>query len=480
MNRFRVLLQLLPALTIAALAICLVATPAHAATSGKGLQAGAAVADITPTEWPIFLRGQFNPRPANSSHDPLQACAIALQNGAGRAVIVTVDSVGVSRETFDAAKLRAAEKTGWKPGQMLIAATHTHSAPTSSGGGPAPRVAYAERFSEGVVQAIVDAVGNLEPAQAGWASDEVTDEVFNRRWHLQAGKMPLNPFGEIDKVKMNPPRSLIVSPAGPTDPEVAVLDIRTSKKKPLALLANYALHYVGATPRDQVSADYFGEFRRLMPSRLGRNTPTNFVALMSNGTSGDINNIDFRGKRAPRETFEQIRLVAAKVADAAWRARREIKYESNVPVKMVQREIKLKWRKPTPDLIARAKMILAMTDGEKKKLPRLAENYASRTLSQAAREGTADAIIQAIRIGDQAIVSMPFEVLVEIGLEIKEKSPFKNTIIMELANGSYGYLPPPHQHELGGYETWLGTSRVQKDASEILTRNLLEMLTELR
>lgn len=134
----------------------------------------------------------------------------------------------------------------------------------------------------------------------------------------------------------------------------------------------------------------------------------------------------------------------------------------------------------TPDLIARAKKILAMTDEEKKKLPRLAENYANRTLSQAAREGTADAIIQAIRIGDQAIVSMPFEVLVEIGLEIKEKSPFKNTFIMELANGSYGYLPPPHQHELGGYETWLGTSRVQKDASVILTRNLLEMLRELR
>ena len=216
--------------------------------------------------------------------------------------------------------------------------------------------------------------------------------------------MPLNPFGEIDKVKMNPPRSLIVSPAGPTDPEVAILDIRTSRKKPLALLANYALHYVGATPRDQVSADYFGEFRRLMPSRIGRNTPTNFVALMSNGTSGDINNIDFHGKRAPRETFEQIRLVAAKVADAAWRARRDMKYESEVPVAMVQREIKLRWRKPTPDLIARAKKILAMSAEEKKKLPRLAENYASRTLSQADREGTADAVIQAIRIGDQAIV----------------------------------------------------------------------------
>lgn len=79
-----------------------------------------------------------------------------------------------------------------------------------------------------------------------------------------------------------------------------------------------------------------------------------------------------------------------------------------------------------------------------------------------------------------ALVSMPFEVLVEIGLEIKEKSPFPHTFFIELANGGYGYLPPPNQHELGGYETWLGTSRFEEDTSVILTTNLLEMLEELR
>ena len=75
---------------------------------------------------------------------------------------------------------------------------------------------------------------------------------------------------------------------------------------------------------------------------------------------------------------------------------------------------------------------------------------------------------------------MPFEVLVEIGLEIKDKSPFPHTFTIELANGGYGYLPPPNQHKLGGYETWLGTSRFEENASVILTRNLLEMLGELR
>ncbi|MCP4855531.1 MAG: hypothetical protein GY903_13655, partial [Fuerstiella sp.] len=92
---------------------------------------------------------------------------------------------------------------------------------------------------------------------------------------------------------------------------------------------------------------------------------------------------------------------------------------------------------------------------------------------------TENVIIQAFRIGDQAIVSMPFEVLVEIGLEIKEKSPAPRTFLIELANGSYGYLPPPNQVELGGYETWLGTSRFEMHSSDVLTKELLEMLGEL-
>ena len=89
-------------------------------------------------------------------------------------------------------------------------------------------------------------------------------------------------------------------------------------------------------------------------------------------------------------------------------------------------------------------------------------------------------LVQAIRIGDQAIVSMPFEVLVEIGLEIKQKSPFRRTFLISLANGSYGYLPPPNQHRLGGYETWLAEAGFEENTSVVLTKHLLEMLKELK
>ena len=128
-----------------------------------------------------------------------------------------------------------------------------------------------------------------------------------------------------------------------------------------------------------------------------------------------------------------------------------------------------------------SRKILDLPRKEREKLHKRATQYANNTLRFADPEHpeTEDVIVQAIRIGDQAIVSMPFEVLVEIGLEIKEKSPLPRTFLIELANGGYGYLPPPHQHERGGYETWIGTSRFEKDSSVILTQNLLEMLEEL-
>jgi hypothetical protein len=269
-------------------------------------------------------------------------------------------------------------------------------------------------------------------------------------------------------------------PAGPTDPDITILSVQDAKKKPLALFANYSLHYVGGTSGGKMSADYFGEFARLMPSRLRGDE--HFVAMMSNGTSGDINNIPFRVTRPPREPFEQIRIVAQKAADTAWLAHRKIeKHRTDARLGMIQRQITLKVRRPTPEQIAEAKSVLAVTDeAAKAKLPRLADNYARRTLGLAEAGETITVPLQALRIGDLAVCAIPFETFVEIGLDLKKRSPFPQTMVIGIANGFNGYLPTPEHHQLGGYETWLGTNRVQEDTSVILTNNLLEMLAELQ
>ena len=447
------------------------------------LRAGAAAVDVTPQEFPLNMPGGFRANMAEKAHDPLHSRAIVLDDGTTMLAMMVVDNLGLAPELIEEAKELASKETGIPKDKIMVCATHTHSAPRSNTTkGAAPEVAYRKLLLDGMVKSIIEAHAALQPAAVGAAAHPLPDEVRNRRWYLKPGKMPLNPFGKMDKVKMNPGTSpeVLDRPAGPTDPDVTILSVQDKRRKPLALLANYSLHYVGRMPKGQVSADYFGEFARLMPTRL--RAGEDFVAMMTNGTSGDINNIPFLLTRPPREPFEQIRIVAQKAADAAWFAHRKIeKHRSDASLGMVQREVVLEYRRPTEEQLAEAKKVLAVKDEEEiAKLPRLAQNYARNTVRAAEREEDAVAVtLQAIRIGELAICTIPFEVFAEIGLDLKARSPFPQTMVVSIANGKYGYLPTPEQHKLGGYETWLGTNQVEEQASVIITDNLLEMLGQL-
>lgn len=446
-----------------------------------GLRAGAAAVDITPQQFPINMPGGFDPKPALKAHDPLHARALVLDDGTLALAMVVVDNLGAGPDVLDEAKALAAAQTGLPVNRMLVCSTHTHSGASLSTN-TAPGAAYRRRFVEGVAAAIIQAHGRLRPAAFGTASHPLPEEVFNRRWFLKPGKMPPNPFGEYDAVKMNPGTSpdVLDRPAGPTDPEFRVISLQDARRKPLALFANYALHYVGGAPAGEISADYFGEFARLLPSRLRGGE--DFVAMLSNGASGDINNIPFLVTRPPREPFEQIRIVAQKAADAAWFAHRQIaQHRSDVRLGMIERAVTLKYRRPTPQQVQAAKVVLTLKSKEDlEKLPRLAQNYARNTVNFASRtEDTLTVKLQALRIGDLGVCAIPFEVLVEIGLDLKKRSPFPQTMVIGLANGRHGYLPTPEQHKLGGYETWIGTNQVEEHASVFITNHLLEMLAEL-
>ncbi len=474
-------------LSLAVASFVLALAQAASAQESRGLRAGAAAVDITPTLFPVNMPGGFNQNLAEKAHDPLHARALVLDNGKLKVAMVVVDSLGVPADAVEEAKLLATRRCKILPENILISATHTHSAPPASiTDGPREATEYRKKLIDGIAEAIAQADKRLRPAAVGAASHPLPDEVFNRRWFLRPGKMPLNPFGGIDLVKMNPARSpdVLLQPAGPTDPDVSVLSVQDAKtRRPLAIYANYSLHYVGGIPRAQVSADYYGEFARRMPVRVGARESDGFVAMMSNGTSGDINNVPFGAQqpRPPREPFEQIEIVARKAADAAWHARSKIdQHKSEVRLDMLQREITLKARKPTPELEQRAQKILDLKDEkEKAQLPRLAEEYARRTLNQAKAPATIRVPLQVIVVGDLAICAIPFETFAAIGLDLKKRSPFLKTLVVGLANGYNGYLPTPEQHKLGGYETWLGTNRVQEDASVIITDTLLGMLADL-
>lgn len=469
------------ALTLAAASIL----SSCGAEPASSLRAGAAAVDITPEIWPLPLIGNFSFRPAEGAHDPLHARAMVLDDGSVEIAIVVVDSCYVQRDVLDDAKARAAERTGIPVERMLISATHTHSAPPAKPGAglrvagapdlTAEEEAYSEQLRAGIAEAVALAHERREPAEVGWGKAELAEELHNRRWFKEPGTIPPDPFGgTTDQVQMNPGRDNLVRPAGPVDPEISVLSLRTVEGRPIALLANYSLHYVGGIPPGQVSADYFGEFARLVEEELGDGDT--FVGILSNGTSADVNNIDFTGERPRREPFEQVRMVAGKVADKSLGAYRDIEHREDVTLDVVERLLTLERRKPTAEGYETARRTLAVED--ESSLPRRAKAYARRAIDLYEGPDTVEIKLQAIRIGNLGIAALPFETFTETGLELKEQSPLEATFTIELANGGEGYLPTPEQHELGGYETWLGTNRVEKEASVKITAALLEMLGE--
>ncbi len=446
----------------------------------NALQAGAAKVNINPRTYPVSMTGSFQDRQALSAHDPLHARALVLKSGNTSLVFVVCDICLISREIFDAAKQQASIKTGIPTSHMLTSATHTHTAPTAvplAQCNPSPE--YVQFLTESIAQSMIKAHARLEPAQVAWTVTTEPTEVHNRRWHVKEGAILPNPFGKTtDQVRMNPPAGsdLLLKPAGPTDPEISILSVQNAEGRPLALLANYSLHYVGGLPPNQVSADYFGEFARQIKKRLGADDA--FVGIMSNGASGDINNINFKEPRPRAAAFERITAVASVIADRTFQAVKSLQYRSDVSLDMRERTIDLAIRKPDQEELAYARKLLA----DAKDSQRLTTNevYARETIRINEGPDTVNVKLQALRIGELGIVAVPCEAFVEIGLEIKQKSPLKPTFVIGLANGYNGYLPTPEQHLLQGYETWRsGWSYLEVDASTKINAQVFEMLNQL-
>ena len=463
------------------------ASPAAAQAAAR-FHAGAATSNITPPLGGAIVGG-WAPFPATDIHDELYARCLVLDDGATRLALVVVDSLGVPRHVLDEAKRQAERHTGIPAHRILISATHTHSATSALGDRWSPAEyeqrgaldAYQAFLATRIADGIRRAVAHLQPAQVGWGRGALPDEVFNRRWFMKAGPHLANPFGGTDRVQMNPRVGSpdLLEPAGPTDPEIAVLAVRTTAGAPIAILANYSLHYVGGVPQGHVSADYFGAFARHLVRLLGEDRgDSRVVAMLSNGTSGDINNVDVRGGQAPLAPYARMERVASRVAAEVWKALPHLTWHDHAPLAMVQRTMTLQRRPVTPELDAWAKAALSRpADAPRHPRERI---YAERVDGSRGAPPTLDVLLQAVRIGDLGIATFPFEVFAEIGLDIKARSPFAQTFTTSLANGSEGYLPSARQHAFGGYETWFGTNRVHPDSATAMSDALIDMLHTIK
>lgn len=248
----------------------------------------------------------------------------------------------------------------------------------------------------------------------------------------------------------------------------------------IAIFSAYSLHYVGGVGDGAISADYFGCYCEAL-ERLQRNSQGDppFVALMANGTSGDVNNINFVQPRERKAPYEQMNYVAQDLATQVNAALPNLTWENQAQLAAEFRELDLKWRVVDDELLSWVQETEAKVPATLSKND-LGPIYAGRIKRLAAASPLTKAPVQVLRIGDICIGTSPCETFTETGLEFKERCPFKKSFLVELAQGYYGYLPTPRHFELGGYETWPGTNYLEPQASVKIMDALLEMSQDVK
>jgi hypothetical protein len=167
-----------------------------------------------------------------------------------------------------------------------------------------------------------------------------------------------------------------------------------------------------------------------------------------------------------------MRVVANEVAAEVFKAYQTVEHKEWVSLAAARKEIPLGVRVPSGEDVRWAEQTLK----EPPKFHQHEQVYARRVLNMKDWPREIPVVLQALRIGDVGIAAIPNEVFVEIGLEIRKRSPLKPTFTIELANGAYGYLPTPEHHKLGGYETWRGTNQFEVQASPKMVDALVELL----
>ena len=231
------------------------------------------------------------------------------------------------------------------------------------------------------------------------------------------------------------------------------------------------MHYFG--DRD-ISADYFGRFSEGLKQRIAPDG--NFVGILSHGCSGDIWRRDYTRPESwnPKLTIEE---YTENLLDVAMRIYQGIDYQGDADLAMAERRMTMKYRVPDKQRLEWAKRIIEeMGDRPPKSQP---EVYAREQLILHERQQT-EIVVQALRIGEIGIATTPTETYAVTGLKIKAASPLKHNMVIELANGGDGYIPPPEQHRFGGYNTWAARSAGLEVAAESkITEACIELLEKI-
>jgi hypothetical protein len=441
---------------------------------------GIATVDYTPRPG-LPLMGNFrDDYAARGVHDPLRAKALVFEDPrGGKAALLTVDICMLDRGNVAAMRQAIAATSGVAPENVLIHATHTHSAPAPHarflfGLDFEPFRAATAEFLAVAASAVAAAERDLREARlaVGYSSEERL--VFNRRLRRKDGATQMNwealapgfAAGEVEAAW------------GPVDPRVACLVVER-QGRPVAAITNYGLHpAILAGDNWLYSADYPG----CLAEALSRTQGDDFTSLFFNGCCGNVNHIDYRDPLQGRGygMTQRVGYVLAAAVGQAINARRPAAAErvalSRELVALPRVEISEADYRHCQQVMeeARRQPLRGQVDG----LPEA--HFAGLRLAMYENQRQPDhAEVLVLRVGDVALVGLPGEVFCEIGIELRRASPAPHTLVAGLSDDAIGYLPTRESFAQGGYEVTTGSTFYQPGAAERLAHSAIDQLGRL-
>lgn len=442
------------------------------ATAGD-LRVGAASVKITP-EVGTPMAGYYFLRPSEGVHDDLFAKALVIEKDGVKAALVALDLITTSRDLVEAARREIGGSTGVPSDHVMISATHAHTGPVITsrsarddalGGASELTRNYNAALPAKIAEAVRLAESALAPATASAATGHEASIAFNRRFHMKDGSVGWNPG------KLNPQ---ILKPAGTIDPEVPFVYFEAKDRKPVATYVNYAVHLdnVGGA---RLSADMPATLARCLGDYKGPGMVTLFTA----GCCGDINHIDVRWAEK-QGGFDNAARMGIILAGSVLRDWPRLERVGDGSLRTRSAAVRLDLAPITPEDITKAREVVARRADPKAGQPTFLESVkAFQVLDVVAREGKPIEVeVQVVALGnDLAWVSLPGEIFVELGLAIKQGSPFQQTIVAELANGAIGYIPSRRAYAQGNYE--VVSARCAEGSGERLVDAAVGLLKEL-